>query len=116
MSRENGQENGQQPALEQSIGSELLDTTPEHWKRIRLEVDYRQEGGVESYGHEISSPEGHGEPVAPSERLMELTRELGERFAREGRRFSRLVAELAEKDDGNWRFRFDYSYPENEAG
>lgn len=114
MSRE--EQGGEKPELEQSIAGELLDSTPEHWSRIRLEVDYWLEGGVENYGHEISSPQGHGEPVMPSERLMDLTRELGERFARQGRRFSRMVAELSEKDDGNWRFRFDYSYPEKETG
>lgn len=100
----------QQAAIDRSIVNELIELTPEWWSSIRLEVDYTNDGEIERYAHKLWSPEVNRDYVEISPRLHRLTRDLGELFARYGRRWSKVTYGAQSNEDGTWSYRADFTY------
>ena len=100
----------QQPPY-QAIGSELIALTPESWQAIVLRVSVnRPENGMLGMTHEISSPEGHKEPITPSDELSDLTYSLLKLFEEFGPAWKQLTFKVTMQSDGGWRFQSDFQY------
>jgi len=104
---------GQQEPLYRAIADELLTLTPEARKSVRLTVALTPgEQGPESFGmlHEIASPDGHREPIMPSDTLFELTFDLLSAFRDTGKPGKQMTFDLRELLNGDWNVncRFEY--------
>jgi len=96
--------------IDQQIVNELVELTPEWWKSAVLEVTFSDVGGVERYSHVISSPEGHKEPIDPSEALHRATYRLGELFRQHGRRWKSARYEVRLQQGGTWKYTVNFVY------
>ena len=96
--------------IDKAIVDELVTLTPEWWGAAVLTIEYSKDGDVEKYSHEISSPEGHKEPVTPSEELFDLTHRLGLLFRRHGKQWKRATYRANAGRDETWRYTVDFEY------
>lgn len=96
--------------IDERIASELVDLTPEWWRSAELVVAYTAENGVERYSHVISSPEGHKEPIVPSEALQAATYELGRLFQRHGKHWKVVRYGVYMLGGGSWKYEVDFEY------
>jgi hypothetical protein len=97
--------------IDEQIANELISLTPESWRAAVLEVTYEGEPqGAEGYSHEIYSPDGHREPVEPSEELFRATRELGLLFQKHGHHWRRVKYTVNQQQDGSWRYSAAFEY------
>jgi hypothetical protein len=60
--------------------------------------------------HTIISPEGHREPIMPSDALFELTHDLLTLFHKYGPEWTRLAFKVNRFPDANWRYECDFDY------
>jgi len=100
----------EETSIDQEIANELIELTPDWWDSAVLEVTYSSEQGVETYSHEISSPEKHKDVVFPSEMLFDATHRLSMLFQRYGRRWHKAIFEVQLQEDRSWKYtvRFEY--------
>jgi hypothetical protein len=97
-----------QGPIHTAIVNELIALTPEWWNAVTLIVSVAAQEGIESMPHEIGSPEGHREPITPSDRLLDLTRQLFRLFQEYGQPWDQLVykVSLDAEGDRNWQCTF----------
>jgi hypothetical protein len=82
--------------IQEEVVRAVIALTPERWRAAVLMVRCSEEGGIEGCEHVISSPEGHREPVTPSDGLFDAPhavsetspRSTGERGARPASRWN----------------------------
>src|SRR3954469_14923524 len=94
-----------QGPLHIAIVNELIALTPEWWNDAILAVGFACEAGVQSMPHEIRSPEGHREPITPSDTLFDLTRQLFQLFQESGQPWKQVLYEASLDPDGNWKWK-----------
>lgn len=94
-----------------AIGRELITATPEIWTSAELvvEVTYTAQR-TEGMAHFISSPEGHGEVVVPTQELMDATFALLRTYRQHNKSFSALTFTVQLDAEGSWRFNSKWSY------
>lgn len=80
-----------QGPLPTAIVNELIALTPEWWNAAILTIGSVCEGGIQSMLHETRSPEGHREPITPSEELFDLTRQLSQFFQEFGQPWKQVL-------------------------
>lgn len=101
----------QTPILE-DIGSALIEATPQHWRAAVLELATTHPAtGVVGLQHCITSPEGYGDLVAPTDELMEAGKRLQALCERHGQLFSRVIFEIRRDPDDEWLFDSRWEYP-----
>jgi hypothetical protein len=99
-----------QTRLIQKILDELLMLTPESWSSILYAVACAWDSDrLVTMSHEISSPEGHRDPVEPSPALIAATQELARVFHDTGLRWKGMRA-LAICDSSRWKLEVDHQY------
>ncbi len=96
--------------INDAIVNELIALTPEWWHAIVLDVTYSIESDTEGYEHVISSPEGHREPIMPSDRLFELTYELGQLFRRYSRHWTAAKYTVQWQEGEIWNSKANFTY------
>ena len=99
----------QEGPIEQRIETTLIEATPESWRIARLDIEVKEENGMISMPHIISSPEGLRDIVSATDEILDATFELLELFRNHGKPWRQLSFEVTE-EDGNWRYvaHFDY--------
>jgi len=102
----------EQTPILQDIGSALIEATPQHWRVAVLELATTHLAtGVVGLQHCVTSPEGHGDLVMPTDELMEATRRLQALCEQHGQLFSRVVFEIRCDSDDEWHFDSRWEYP-----
>ena len=96
--------------IDQEIVREVVELTPPSWRAAILEVTHVVESGVERTAHVIFSPEGHGEPVVPSETLFDATHRLGALFASFGRHWRKATYRIDVLEDGSAKYEVHFEY------
>jgi hypothetical protein len=96
--------------IDREIVREVIALTPETWRALELRVECSERDGIQSCSHVITSCEGRGEPVFPSDALFDATRRLGALFERHGRRWRTVTyrIELGEGDEARYTACFTY--------
>jgi hypothetical protein len=94
-----------------NIGRALIAGTPEHWTSAHLELITSRPGpGMINLSNTITSPDGHREPVRPSDELLEATNQLQLLHERWHRMFHRALFTVALEADGEWRWDVHWEY------
>jgi hypothetical protein len=96
--------------LDEEIAGEIIELTPESWRSAVLEVAYEVEAGIDRYSHVITSPEGHLEPIVPSEKLFDATHRLGLLFRKHGRHWRRAFYRVDIREDGTSTYVATFEY------
>lgn len=99
-----------QGPLHIAIVNALIALTPEWWNAATLAVGFACEGSVQSMPHDIRSPEGHREPITPSDELFDLTRQLFQLFQEFGQPWKQVLYEASLDSDGNWKWKCAFTY------
>jgi hypothetical protein len=100
----------QQAPIDRAIAEAMVQSVPEHWNRIVLELTRPTDGtGIGHLNHALSSPEGYPS-VTPVEELFSATYRLDELFQRHRAVFTRAVYEVTLKPD-SWSWRASFEYP-----
>jgi hypothetical protein len=99
----------QQAPIDRAIADAMVQSVPEEWNRIVLELTRpHKETRVGDLVHVISSPEGFP-PVMPVEELFSATYRLDELFQSHGAVFTRAIYEVTLKPESwSWRASFEY--------
>lgn len=100
----------EEESIDREIVREVIALTPETWRAFELEVECSERDGIQSCSHTITSCEGRGEPVVPSDALFDATHRLGALFERHGRRWRSVTyrIELGAEDEARYTARFTY--------
>lgn len=96
--------------LDEEVVREAIALTPEWWRSVVIEVSFSAEDGVERYSHVITSPEGHREPVTPSDALFDLTYRLGALFKKHGRHWKTVTYRIEVPEDGPATYVANFRY------
>jgi hypothetical protein len=99
-----------QGPIHTAIVNELIALTPSWWHAVTLTVRFASDGGIQSIPHEISSPEGHREPITPSDQLFAATRQLFLLFQEFGQSWKQVIYEASLDRDGNWKWKCVFTY------
>src|SRR5258708_6706010 len=99
-----------QGQLHKAIVNEIIALTPEWWNAAILTVSVESKEGAVSMPHEFRSPEGHSEPIMPSDDLFTMTRQLLLLFEEFGQPWTKLRYSVSSIPDGNWRWQCEFTY------
>src|SRR4051812_31148930 len=99
-----------QGPLHVAIINELIALTPEWWNAAILTVGFTCEGNIESMPHQISNPEGHREPITPSDQLFALTRQLLQLCQEFGQPWKQVLYEASLDPNGDWKWECSFTY------
>ena len=93
------------------IVRELVSLIPENWSIAQMDVQRRERHGAgEEFEIEISSPEGKGPPVVPSDDIYPLLFALADVFREHGRVWARVSYIVSKAPDQGWKFKASFSY------
>ncbi len=96
--------------LHREIVNQIIITTPEWWKYARLELRYKHEGDTDSCQHIISNPQFPKDYVEATAELHLATRNLVLHYKKKGYVWRTAVYEISEGDNGEWKFKVDFTY------
>ncbi|KAF0813619.1 hypothetical protein IGB42_01970 [Andreprevotia sp. IGB-42] len=99
-----------QALIDQEVVNALITATPETWNSAKMVVEREESNGQEKMAISISSPEGHGEIVGPTEEIFSSLYKLSDLFREYGSIWSRAFYSVKLQEGGSWRFsvRFEY--------
>jgi hypothetical protein len=100
-----------QGPIHTAIVNELIALKPEWWNAVTLTVGVATPDGIQSMPHEITSPEGHREPITSSEQLFDLTRQLFRLFQECGQPWKQVMYEVSLDPEGAWKWKGAFTYP-----
>jgi len=100
----------QQLPIDRQLVSALIEATPETWSAAALHVIRADEKGNERMEVEITSPEGHKEPIGATDEIYEALYALSDCFRAHGKVWKKVtyVAEMG--NDENWRYKASFEY------
>jgi hypothetical protein len=99
-----------QGPIHTAIVNELIALTPDWWNAVTLTVEVATQEGIQSMPHEIRSPEGHREPIALSDQLFDLTRQLFRLFQEYIQPWKQVVYEVSLDPKGDWKWECAFTY------
>jgi hypothetical protein len=100
-----------QEQLYSAIASELIELTPETWQAAVLDVAAdRSRAGAFGMTHSIRSPEGHREPIVPSDELFDMTHSLLKFFEEFGQPWTRMTFSVKALPEEGWSFSSELEY------
>lgn len=94
------------------VVTQLIASTPEWWDRVILELICSSSDGIEKCEHTIHNPADPSGPVLATDELMAATRALTLFYKEQGTPFSKAVYEAFIRDDEQWGFKVDFTYPD----
>ena len=65
---------------------------------------------IEKFEHEISSPEGHREPIEPTEKTYNSIIKLADIFKKYGRCWKAVRYSISLDDKGKWNYKVEFEY------
>jgi len=100
----------QQLPIDRQITSALIEATPETWNAATLQVIRGDEEGNERMEVEITSPEGHREPISATDEIYEALYALSDCFRAHGKLWKKAIYVSEMGTDGNWRYKVSFEY------
>lgn len=99
-----------QAPIDKEIADALIVATPEIWKSAEMFVERHDDGAQERMNISISSPEGHKEPISPTEEIYEGLYRLSDLFREHAAMWRTVRYVVSQKDGGDWSYsvRFEY--------
>jgi hypothetical protein len=96
--------------IEFAIVMELVALTPEWWKHFTFEVTFSLDGRFEKYAHCVHSQDGPRDYIELSGEIYETTRQLGELFQENGKRWRRVVFQVDVEGPESVHYESAYEY------
>ncbi len=100
----------QQLPIDGQLISALIAATPETWNAAALQVIRGDEEGNERMEVEITSPEGHKEPISATEEIYEALYALSDCFRAYGKLWKKAIYVAEMGTDQNWLYKSSFEY------
>jgi hypothetical protein len=97
--------------IDEAIVNGLIEATPESWKTIKLEIEWRpKQNGTEGFAHTITSPEGHRDIIPTSEMIYQQTFLLANLFKKHSKQWCKATYTASQSSGGEWKYSVDFLY------
>lgn len=100
-----------QAPIDMAVVNALIAATPETWNAADMHVDREDdEAGQERMTISISSPEGHRDPIMPTDEIYTALYQLSDLFREHAKMWRHVHYNASINAQGNWRYNVSFGY------
>ncbi len=100
----------EQIPIDRAIANALVMATPDTWGAIKMTVSREVDERFDRTTVTISSPEGHSEPIRPTDEILEFLSDLFNLFNAHEIHCRGMVYYLSQDPAGGWDYHVNFDY------